>query len=83
MKSVSTRRSSIRFCAPKRENEILSSNFMTWIYIPCGASLYIDTALWAFRRTDGSVSLNNSAKRGMTLQPSIAWRPIAWPKYSS
>ena len=52
---------------------------MTLTYIPGGASLYIDTALWAFRLTDGSLSLNNSAKRGITLQASIAWRPIAWP----
>ncbi len=52
---------------------------MTLSYIPGGASLYIDTALWAFRLTDASLSLNNSAKRGITLQASIAWRPIAWP----
>jgi hypothetical protein len=57
----------------------LIRNFMILRCLPGGDSLYIDTALWAFRLTDGSLSLNNSAKRGITLQASIAWRPIEWP----
>jgi len=78
LKSVSISRSSTRFCAPWTVRFEIHS-FTKKNYILGFASLYIDTALWAFRRTDGSLSLNNCAKRGMTLHPSIACRPIAWP----
>lgn len=79
LNNFSTSRRSIRFCAPMtgwgspthdhRCNEL-----------PGGASLYMDTALWALRRTDGSWSLNSSANCGITLHASIAWRPMECPR---